>query len=177
MKRQKIFLFLFLVVGCNKNETHVLSDRNLASYQLNGISIGNKLEDVYTKFKENIVVQNYKDISDVKECENAKNIIIDNNQTNIDVDESGIITAINTTNPNIVDSNGAKIGQSEKELLKLNSIIKKNKLNNGEDGGYYYEYIVTPTNSKVYYVYTTDDEKKIDYIGLFSKAHIACYED
>lgn len=177
MKRQNFFLFIFLIAGCEKNEVYVLSDRNLISYQLNGISIGSKIEDFHKKFKEGIIVQNYRDISDIKECENAQNIIFDNNQTNIDVDKSGTITAINTTNPNVVDSNGIKIGQSEKNLLKLNSITKTKKIDNSEDSNYYYEYIITPTNSKVYYIYTTDDKKKIDSIGLFSKNHIACYED
>lgn len=72
-------------------------------------------------------MQNYKDISNVKDCEKSKNLIINDNQTNIDVDERGMVTAINTTNPNAIDANGISVGENEKQLFKLKNITKTKK--------------------------------------------------
>lgn len=128
------------------------------------------------KYKGDILVQNYKDISNVVGCENSKNIIIDNNETNLDVNNKGFITAINTTNPRVIDTNGISVGQDSKKLLELKSINKLKKIDN-QEGDSYYEYKLVSQDSKFYYIYTTNQDDKIDSIGLFSKDYINCYED
>lgn len=72
-------------------------------------------------------MQNYKDISNVKDCEKSKNLIINDNQTNVDVDKRGVVTAINTTNPNTIDVNGISVGENEKKLFKLKNVTKTKK--------------------------------------------------
>ncbi|PKF34300.1 hypothetical protein CW311_07385 [Acinetobacter proteolyticus] len=176
LKKASLFLSLILLVGCAKNEVHIVGKDSLNFNKLNGISLGSNLEDILKKYKNDIVVQNYKDISGVIGCENAKNIIIDNNETNLDVSSEGFITAINTTNPKVVDANGISIGADSRKLLELKSINKVKKIDNQEDGSYY-EYKLVPQDSKFYYVYTAGQDEKIDSIGLFSKDHINCYED
>lgn len=132
--------------------------------------------DILKEYKNDIVVQNYKDISSVIGCENAKNIIIDNNETNLVVSSEGFITAINITNPKVVDANAISIGEDSRKLLELKSINKVKKIDNQKDGSYY-EYKLVSQDSKFYYIYAAGRDEKIDSIGLFSKDHINCYED
>lgn len=174
--KASLFISLILLVGCAKKEVHALDKDSLDFHKLNGISLGSNLEDFEKKYKGDILVQNYKDISNVVGCENSKNIIIDNNETNLDVNNKGFITAINTTNPRVIDANGISVGQDSKKLLELKSINKLKKIDN-QEGGSYYEYKLVSQDSKFYYIYTTNQDDKIDSIGLFSKDYINCYED
>lgn len=176
LKKASLFLSLILLVGCAKNEVHTVAKDSLNFNKLNGISIGGNLEDVLKKYKDDIIVQNYKDISSIPGCENAKNIIIDNNETNLDVSNKGFVTAINTTNPKVIDENGISVGQDLKKLLELKSINKVNKIDN-QEGGSYYEYKLVSQDSEFYYIYSTSKDDKVDSIGLFSKDYINCYED
>ena len=59
---------------CRK-EVHALSNSNLAFNQLDGIHLGDKFDDVL-KNKNNIIVQNYKDISNLKDCEKSKILLL-----------------------------------------------------------------------------------------------------
>ncbi|EPF6186444.1 hypothetical protein NYY74_09530 [Acinetobacter baumannii] len=174
MKKKNLFVLILFFAGCAEKEVHALSNSNLPSNQLDGVHLGDKFDDIFNK--NNIIVQNYKDISNVKDCEKSKNLIIKDNQTNIDVDERGMVTAINTTNPNAIDANGISVGENEKQLFKLKNIIKTKKMD-AEEGGSYYEYKILSQHSNFYYIYTANHQGKIDSIGLFSKDYISCYED
>ncbi|WP_396231794.1 hypothetical protein [Acinetobacter baumannii] len=125
MKKKNLFVLILFFAGCAEKEVHALSNSNLPSNQLDGVHLGDKFDDIFNK--NNIIVQNYKDISNVKDCEKSKNLIIKDNQTNIDVDERGMVTAINTTNPNAIDANGISVGENEKQLFKLKNITKTKK--------------------------------------------------
>lgn len=125
MKKKNLFVLILFFAGCAEKEVHALSNSNLPSNQLDGVHLGDKFDDIFNK--NNIIVQNYKDISNVKDCEKSKNLIINDNQTNIDVDERGMVTAINTTNPNAIDANGISVGENEKQLFKLKNITKTKK--------------------------------------------------
>ena len=72
-------------------------------------------------------LQSYKDISSIIGCENAKNIIIDNNETNLDISNKGFVMVINTTNPKVVDGNGISVGENVRKLSKLEAIDKTKK--------------------------------------------------
>ncbi|GAA5630669.1 hypothetical protein Acal02_01277 [Acinetobacter calcoaceticus] len=176
MKKASLFLSLILLVGCAKTEVHALGKDNLNFNKLNGITLGSSLEDILKKYKDDIVVQNYKDISSIIGCENAKNIIIDNNETSLDINNKGFVTAINTTNPKVVDGNGISVGENVRKLSKLEAIDKTKKIDN-QEGEAYYEYKLAPQDSKFYYIYTVGQDEKVESIGLFSNDHIDCYED
>lgn len=130
MKKKNLFVLILFFAGSAGKEVHALSNSNLAFNQLDGIHLGDKFDDVFkkNKNKNNIIVQNYKDISNVKDCEKSKNLIINDNQTNVDVDKRGVVTAINTTNPNTIDVNGISVGENEKKLFKLKNITKTKKM-------------------------------------------------
>lgn len=177
MRNYIILLSGFVLFGCSVDIVDVSSYKETNLNQLNGIALGGRVEDIKKKFKGDIIIQNYKDINFSKECESSINIIVDDNQTNIDVNSSGIITAINTTNKNVTDGNGVQIGQNETYLLNLNPIAKEKKASGSDEGGHSYEYKIAPTDSHFYYIYNVDVKGKVDYIGLFSKDHIECYED
>ncbi|WP_252377834.1 hypothetical protein [Acinetobacter pittii] len=117
MKKKNLFVLILFFAGSAGKEVHALSNSNLAFNQLDGIHLGDKFDDVFKKNKNNIIVQNYKDISNVKDCEKSKNLIINDNQTNVDVDKRGVVTAINTTNHNTIDVNGISVGENEKNYL------------------------------------------------------------
>ncbi|MER8076056.1 hypothetical protein [Acinetobacter pittii] len=176
MKKKNLFVLILFFAGSAGKEVHALSNSNLAFNQLDGIYLGDKFDDVFKKNKNNIIVQNYKDISNVKDCEKSKNLIINDNQTNVDVDKRGVVTAINTTNPNTIDVNGISVGENEKKLFKLKNVTKTKKMD-AEEGGSYYEYKILSQHSDSYYIYTANHQGKIDSIGLFSKDYISCYED
>ena len=125
MKKKSLFVLILFFAGCAEKEVHALSNSNLPSNQLDGVHLGDKFDDIFNK--NNIIVQNYKDISNVKDCEKSKNLIIKDNKTNIDVDERGMVTAINTTNPNAIDANGISVRENEKQLFKLKNITKTKK--------------------------------------------------
>ncbi|WP_249409164.1 hypothetical protein [Acinetobacter sp. NRRL B-65365] len=76
MKKSGLFFSLFLLVGCAKIEVHALGKDSLNFNKLNGITLGSSLEDILKKYKDDIIVQNYKDISSIIGCENGKILLL-----------------------------------------------------------------------------------------------------
>jgi hypothetical protein len=170
-----VCLFLF-IIGCT-NDSYV--DDKIKNYsKLQDISLGESVDEVYKRFKkENFIIQHYKDISDLKECKNSKNVIFSNNMSNFDVNNNGILTEISTTNPNVVDANGIRVGDSEKTLENLSKNTKPEKVFSGDDSLDFFKYKILMNDKKGYFFYIVDNNKRITSITVSSINHINCYED
>lgn len=170
-----IVWLLPFIIGCDNNSG---IDNEIENYsKLQDVSLGENLDEVYKRFKkDNFIIQNYKDISDSKECENSKNIIFSNNMTNFDVNNNGILTEISTTNPNVVDANGIRVGNAEKIIQNLNKNIEPEKIFSGDDSVEFFKYKIQMKDKMGYFIYIVNN-KKIDSITISSVNHIPCYKD
>lgn len=171
-------MLLFFIAGCSTSkQANNLDIQSQNEYALDGVELDENIESVKKRLKNELTIQNYRDISDLKECENAKNIIINNFLTNIDTDNNGVITSINTVNPKVIDANGVSVGQDEKVIKNLVPTAKSDKIFSGDDSLDFYEYKIQMKNKKGYYEYIVNNDKKIDSITISSNRYIACFED
>ncbi|MPW44248.1 hypothetical protein [Acinetobacter guerrae] len=177
MKKNYCIMFLFILHGCSdgkKNSSDEAKNIN-NEYELSGVKIGGNLEFLKENFKNDIIIQNYSDISDLKACENRKNILINNTLTSIDVDDQGIVTFINTRNSKAVDANNVSVGNLESSIKNLTYEIKSQKEFSGDDTQGIYSYKIPMKEKKGFFIYNIDN-KRIDSITIESIEHISCYE-
>jgi hypothetical protein len=168
---------LILLFGCSNSQTNSsdVTKKNNNEYQLNGVQIGENLAALKEKFKNDIIIQNYSDISDLEECQNRKNILINKSLTSIDIDDNGVVTSINTRNLKTVDANNVSVGNLESSIKHLTYQIKPKKEFSGDESLEIYSYKIPMKEKKGFFIYSIDNYK-IDSITIESVKHISCYE-
>lgn len=172
-----LFLSILILMGCDKKTTTYDRNKLKIDYSgIDGIIIGGDWVEIKEKLNMSFFVQDYKDISYIEECYGAKNVTVNDMGVNFDVNKNNIVTAIYTSNPNVISLDNIKVGSGENELLKIDSIKKFEKNNVGEDNDIYFEYLTPISSYDTYFIYQTDHHKKVDLIGLYSKGHLSCYE-
>ena len=158
----------------NKNQDSLINNQE---NKLNNIRIGDNVEFLKKKFKKDIIFQNYSDITDMKECQNSKNILVNNTLTSIDINGNGIVTSIHTRDSMAVDANNISVGKLEGSINKLNSYIKPEKKISGDDSIYLLVYKIPMKDNKGFFIYSIGDDGKIESISIESVDHISCGED
>lgn len=175
MKKLYYILSIVLCCGCSNSQTNSSDFNNIQSkeIELNGIRIGDNLEKLKDRFKGDIIIQKYSDITELKECQNRKNILVNNTLTSVDVNNDGIVTSIHTRDEKIVDSNNISVGKTEINVTKLNTNVKPQKVFSGDDSLDLFLYKIPMKKSKGYFIYNIDNNK-IESISIESFDHISC---
>lgn len=175
MKKLYYIFSIVLFCGCSNSQTNSSDLNQIQSKEneLNSIRIGENLETLKGRFRGDIIIQKYSDITDLKECQNRKNILVNNTLTSVDVDKDGIVTSINTRDVKAVDANNINVGNTESNIIKLNTNIKPEKVFSGDDSLELFVYKIPMKENKGYFVYNIDNNK-IESISIESLEHIPC---
>ena len=104
------------------------------------------------RFKGDIIIQNYSDITDLKECQKRKNILVNNTLTSVDIDDYGVVTSIHTRDLKAVDANNISVGKLESSIKNLNSNIKSEKIFSGDDSVDVFVYKIPMKGNKGYFI-------------------------
>src|SRR5690606_13733711 len=120
---------------------------------------GDNLDALKSRFKGDIIIQKYSDITDLKECQNRKNILVNNTLTSVDVDNNEIVTSIHTRDVKAVDANNISIGKGEINVAKLNNNIKPKKVFSGDESLDLFLYKIPMKESKGYFIYNINNNK------------------
>lgn len=178
MKTYLCFICSFLLSSCSigseANKSNYKSHNELELYS---IQLGGNSESLKERFKEDMVVEYYKDISDLKECKYAENIFLDNYLIAVETDNNKIITSVGTTDQKLADYHGISVGQDEKVIKKLIPNAQSKKIYSGDDSIDFYEYKIQMENKQGYYSYVIDNFGKINSITIKSNDYIACIEE
>ena len=179
MKKIYYIVSILLLCGCSNSQTNSsdLNREKIQENELNGIKIGENLELLRKKFKSDIVIQNYSDISGLKECQNRKNVLVNNTLTSVDINDNGIVTSINTRDLPVIDANNMSVGKLEGSIKKLNSHIKPEKIFSGDDSLDSFVYRIPMKEGKGYFIYNIGNDSKIESISIESLEHVSCYEE
>jgi len=167
MKKIYFIFSILLLCGCSNSHNNLLDlngNKNKES-ELNDIKIGDTLEVLRERFKGDIIIQNYSDITDLKECQKRKNILVNNTLTSVDIDDYGVVTSIHTRDLKAVDANNISVGKLE---------IKSEKIFSGDDSVDVFVYKIPMKGNKGYFIYNIGNESKIESISIESLDHISC---
>lgn len=176
MKKIYFIFSILLLCGCSNSHNNLLDlngNKNKES-ELNDIKIGDTLEVLRERFKGDIIIQNYSDITDLKECQKRKNILVNNTLTSFDIDDYGVVTSIHTRDLKAVDANNISVGKLESSIKNLNSNIKSEKIFSGDDSVDVFVYKIPMKGNKGYFIYNIGNESKIESISIESLDHISC---
>lgn len=175
MKKLYYIFSILLCCGCSNSQSNSSDLHSIKSKEneLNGIKIGDNLDALKSRFKGDIIIQKYSDITDLKECQNRKNILVNNTLTSVDVDNNEIVTSIHTRDVKAVDANNISIGKGEINVAKLNNNIKPKKVFSGDESLDLFLYKIPMKESKGYFVYNINNNK-IESISIESFDHISC---
>ena len=110
----------------------------------------------------------------MKECQNRKNILLNNGLTSVDVDNNGDITSINTRDLKTVDANDVSVGKLESSINSLPDLDNRQKVFTGDDSIEFHTYKIPMTVKKGYFLYSIDNNSKIDSITIANIKHISC---
>ncbi|MEN3980228.1 hypothetical protein JZ784_15295 [Acinetobacter sp. CWB-B33] len=174
-KKYFIFFILFLC-GCfnGYNNLSDLNGNKNKENELNYIKIGDNLEILMERFKGDIIIQNYSDITDLKECQNRKNILVNNTLTSADIDDYGVVTSIHTRDLKVVDANNISVGKLGNSIKKLNRNIKPERFSSGDDSIDLFVYKIPMKENEGYFIYNIGNGSKIESISIESLDHISC---
>lgn len=176
MKKLYCIFSIILLCGCSNSQTNSfdLNKSKNKENELNDIKIGDNLEVLKRRFKQDIIIQNYSDITDSKECQNRRNILVNNTLTSVDIDDDGVVTSIHTRDLKIVDANNISVGKIESSITKLNSNIKPENFFSGYDSLDLLVYKIPMKENKGYFIYNIGNDSKIESISIESLDHISC---
>lgn len=185
MKIMYYICSLLLLCGCSNSQSNSIDTNNknqgVGVYnkedKLNNITIGDNLDYLKGKFEKDIIIQNFSDITDLKECQNNKNILVNNTLTSIDINGNGIVTSIHTRDSAVVDANDISVGKLEDSIKKLDNYIKPEKKISGDDSLSSLVYKIPMKNDKGYFIYSIGSNGKIESISIESLDHISCGEE